>query len=149
MGGRPASSDVIPRRFENALSFRSRSRGRGISLCVEGHPGRKNQSKIPRSARNDNGSKFGRVGSGVIYETSALRAVVIPAKAGIHSANHRERPFRRAGFPPPASAEDKLRGNDPWYVREVVPNDTTAGMRNNSEYTPKYSTLEVVLCQER
>ena len=33
---------------------------------------------------------FGNLGSGVICETQALQAAVIPAKAGIHSANLRK-----------------------------------------------------------
>ena len=56
-------------------------------------------------------------GSGVIRETSALHAVVIPAKAGIHSASH----WKHAAD----GLDSRLRGNDRWFVGEVIPNDAT------------------------
>jgi len=65
----------------------------------------------PRPAR------YKRPGSGVICETGALQAAVIPAKAGIHSAN--------LGKCAVHGLDSRFRGNDRRFVRDDIPNDTT------------------------
>ena len=61
--------------------------------------------------------------TGVFCETWALQAAVIPAKAGIYSANLRK------------CADDGLdsrfRGNDECFERDPIPNDTTTRRRRN------------------
>ena len=56
-------------------------------------------------------------GSGVICEKQALQAAVIPAKAGIHSANLRKCAVH--------GLDSRFRGNDLRFVRDDIPNDTT------------------------
>jgi hypothetical protein len=56
-------------------------------------------------------------GSGVICETGALQAAVIPAKAGIHSAD--------LGKCAVHGLDSRFRGNDRRFVRDDIPNDTT------------------------
>jgi hypothetical protein len=56
-------------------------------------------------------------GSGVICETQALQAAVIPAKAGIHSAS--------LGKCAVHALDSRFRGNDRRFVRDDIPNDTT------------------------
>jgi hypothetical protein len=52
-----------------------------------------------------------------IWETLALQAPVIPAKAGIHSANPRKCAVH--------GLDSRFRGNDRRLVRDDIPNDTT------------------------
>ena len=56
-------------------------------------------------------------GSGVICETRALQAAVIPAKAGIHSANLQKCAVH--------GLDSRFRGNDRRFARDDIPNDTT------------------------
>ncbi|MGD0009849.1 MAG: hypothetical protein ABSE93_15050 [Terriglobia bacterium] len=56
-------------------------------------------------------------GTGVICETWALEAAVIPAKAGIHSANLRKCPVE--------GLDSRFRGNDQRFERDPIPSDTT------------------------
>jgi hypothetical protein len=58
------------------------------------------------------------VGTGVICETWApLEVAVIPAKAGIHSANLRKSVVD--------GLDSRFRGNDWRFGRDAIPNDTT------------------------
>jgi hypothetical protein len=57
------------------------------------------------------------VGAGVICETWAWQAAVIPAKAGIHSAN-----LRKCAVD---GLDSRFRGNDQRFERDPIPNDTT------------------------
>jgi len=66
------------------------------------------------SVRSQARLPFGR---GVICETGALQAAVIPAKAGIHSAN--------LGKCAVHGLDSRFRGNDRGFVRDEIPNDTT------------------------
>ena len=50
-------------------------------------------------------------------ETRALLAAVIPAKAGIHSANLQKCAVH--------GLDSRFRGNDRRFVRDDIPNDTT------------------------
>ena len=52
-----------------------------------------------------------------LCETRALPSAFIPAKAGIHSASHWK--FADGGL------DSRLRGNDRWFVGEVIPGDAT------------------------
>ena len=65
---------------------------------------------------------IGVAGSGVICEMPAPHGFLIPAKAGIHSAN--------LGNWAPCILDSRLRGNDRWFVREVIPNDPTSTSLN-------------------
>jgi hypothetical protein len=56
-------------------------------------------------------------GSGFIWETWALKAAVIPAKAGIHSVDTL---FAKGG-----GVDSRLRGNDTRFKVDSIPNDTT------------------------
>jgi hypothetical protein len=58
-----------------------------------------------------------RFGSGVISETQVLQAAVIPAEAGIHSANPRKCAVH--------GLDSRFRGNDRRLVRDDIPDDTT------------------------
>ncbi|MGD0010023.1 MAG: lysylphosphatidylglycerol synthase transmembrane domain-containing protein [Terriglobia bacterium] len=60
-----------------------------------------------------------RRGTGVICETWALEAAVIPAKAGIYSAN-----LRKCAVD---GLDSRFRGNDRRFKRDPIPNDTTTG----------------------
>ena len=63
-----------------------------------------------------------KAGIGFICETWALQ-VVIPAKAGIHSAN--------LGKGPIDGLDSRFRGNDWRWERDPIPNDTnTEGRRH-------------------
>jgi hypothetical protein len=53
----------------------------------------------------------------VFCETWALQAAVIPAKAGIHSAN-----LQKCAV---YGLDSRFRGNDWRLVRDAIPNDTT------------------------
>ena len=73
-------------------------------------------------------SEFGfatTVGSGLICETRALQAAVIPAKAGIHSANLRKRAVHGLDSRPSASSGQAFRGNDRRFVWDDISNETT------------------------
>jgi hypothetical protein len=59
-------------------------------------------------------------GTGVICETWALPAAVIPAKAGIYSANLRKCAVDRL--------DSRFRGNDRRFERDPIPNDTTTSI---------------------
>ena len=59
------------------------------------------------------------LGGGVICETRALQAAVIPAKAGIHSAN-----FRKCAV---HGLDSRFRGNDRRFARDDIASDTTTG----------------------
>jgi hypothetical protein len=56
-------------------------------------------------------------GIGVICETLVLQTAVIPAKAGIHSANLRKCAVH--------GLDSRFRGNDWSFVRDDISNDTT------------------------
>ena len=56
-------------------------------------------------------------GSGVICETGALPATVIPAQAGIYSANH----WKSAA----EGLDSRFRGNDHGFEGDLIPNDTS------------------------
>jgi hypothetical protein len=56
------------------------------------------------------------LGSGVTCETWALEAAVIPAKAGIHSANHRKCA--------PGGLDSRFRGNDRRFESAPITNNT-------------------------
>jgi hypothetical protein len=60
------------------------------------------------------------LGGGVICETWALPAAVIPAKAGIYSANLRKCAVDRL--------DSRFRGNDRRFERDPIPNDTTTSI---------------------
>jgi hypothetical protein len=90
------------------------------SVTGEGSLARINRAS-QKSKRKRQIAKVAIAGSGVICETSALHAVVIPAKAGIHSANLRECHF--------LGLDSRLRRNDRWFVRQVIPNDATTRSR--------------------
>jgi hypothetical protein len=64
-----------------------------------------------------------------IGETRVPQATVIPAKAGIHSANLRKCAVRRL--------DSRFRGNDRRFVREGIPNDTT--IRRGACLFPQFS----------
>ena len=57
------------------------------------------------------------LGIGVICETWALQTAVIPAKAGIYSAN-----LRTCAVD---GLDSRFRGNDRRFEEDPVPNDTT------------------------
>jgi hypothetical protein len=76
-------------------------------------------------------------GSGVICEISALHAVVIPAKAGIHSAGHSK--YSADGL------DSRLRGNDGWLVREVIPNDGTTRCLPSLIYPLRSCNIETLV----
>jgi hypothetical protein len=59
------------------------------------------------------------MGSGVICETLAVQTAVIPAKAGIHSANLRKCAVHEL--------DSRFRGNDRSFVTDDISNDTTTG----------------------
>jgi len=63
------------------------------------------------------GAGLPAAGSGVICATRAIQPAVIPAKAGIHSANLRK--WTAYGL------DSRFRGNDGGFVRDATPNDTT------------------------
>ena len=65
------------------------------------------------------------VGTGVICETWALQAAVIPAKAGIYSGNLRKPAVEGLDSRPSASSGQAFRGNDRRFHRDPIPNDTT------------------------
>ena len=60
-------------------------------------------------------------GTGVICETWAGQAAVIPAKAGIHLANLRKRAVD--------GLDSRFRGNDRRFERDPTPNDTATDGR--------------------
>jgi len=62
-----------------------------------------------------------QAGTDVICETWALQAAVIPAKAGIHSAN-----LQKSAVD---GLDSRFRGNDRRFERDPIPNDTTTGKR--------------------
>jgi hypothetical protein len=66
-----------------------------------------------------------RPDAGVICETWALEAVVIPAKAGIQSLD--------SAFPQVCRVDSRFRGNDWRFERDPIPNDTaTEGRRHGN-----------------
>ena len=64
------------------------------------------------------------MGTGVICETRALEAAVIPAKAGIQSVD--------IAFPEACGVDSRFRGNDLPIERDPLPNDTTTSPRIDS-----------------
>ena len=50
---------------------------------------------------------------------------VIPAKAGIHSANLRKYAANQL--------DSRFRGNDRWFLRDAIPNDATTKTRGESD----------------
>ena len=79
-------------------------------FSYESAPSSTKRGKIPRLP----------VGTGFIW------SAVIPAKAGIYSANLRKCAVDCGVYSrSPAFAEDKLRGNDRRFERHPVPNDAT------------------------
>jgi hypothetical protein len=62
--------------------------------------------------------------TGVICETWALEAAVIPAKAGIYSANLRKCVVD--------GLDSRFRGNDRRFERDPIPNDTNT--RNGYDF---------------
>ncbi|PYV16538.1 MAG: hypothetical protein DMG21_11470 [Acidobacteria bacterium] len=54
---------------------------------------------------------------GVIFQTWALQAAVIPAKAGIQSVHN--------AFPKTWEVDSRIRGNDGGFERDRIPNDTS------------------------
>jgi hypothetical protein len=61
-------------------------------------------------------------GTGVICETWALQAAVIPAKAGIYSTN-----LRKCAVD---GMDSRFRGNDRCFERDPIPKDTTTRIPN-------------------
>ena len=76
-------------------------------------------------------------GSGVICERSALHAVVIPAKAGIHSAGHWK--WAADGL------HCRVRGNDGWLVREVIQNDATTRCMPSLIFPSRYCNMVILI----
>ncbi len=70
-----------------------------------------------------------RWGVGVICETWALEAAVIPAKAGIYSANLRKCAVSGLDSLPSASSVQAFRGNDRRFERHPIRNDTATRWR--------------------
>ena len=62
-------------------------------------------------------------GTGVICETWALEAVVIPAKAGIYLGKPSEMRCQRA-------LDSRFRGNDRRFEKDPIPSDTTTKPRD-------------------
>jgi hypothetical protein len=60
-------------------------------------------------------------GTAVIRETRALEVAVIPAKAGIHSANLRKCAIH--------GLDSRFRGNDRRFEGDPIPNDTNTAAR--------------------
>ena len=61
---------------------------------------------------------YDKMGTGLICTTWALEAAVIPAKAGIHSANPRKCAV--------GGLDSRFRGNDGRFERDPIANDTNA-----------------------
>jgi hypothetical protein len=64
-------------------------------------------------------------GSGVIREAWALEVAVIPAKAGIHSAN-----LRKCAV---YGLDSRFRGNDWRWAGDAIANDTTTRIRHPNQ----------------
>ena len=67
------------------------------------------------------------LGTGVICETRARPSAVIPAKAGIYSASQ-----WKCGVD---GLDSRFRGNDHFFERDPIPNDTTTQPQNQFDKT--------------